>query len=77
MLHCICIESEIEMFSTGDLVKFIPAADRNTSGWHPDRKVGLVVESFMLAGKLWYLIKFGGSIERVFHKDVELVNACR
>ncbi len=63
--------------NTGDLVKFISAANENTSGWRAERKVGLVVESYMLAGKLWYLVCFGDTTDRVFHKDLELVNASR
>ena len=64
-------------FNTGDLVKFIPAADKNTSGWRPERKSGLIIEPYMLAGKLWYLVRFGNQIDRVFAKDLELVNASR
>lgn len=64
-------------FDTGDLVKFIPAADKNTSGWRPERKSGLIIEPYMLAGKLWYLVRFGNQIDRVFAKDLELVNASR
>ena len=60
-------------FNTGDLVKFIPAADKNTCGWRPDRKSGLVVESYMLAGKLWYVVRFGDTTDRVFAKDLELI----
>lgn len=64
-------------FKVGDLVKLIAAADKNTMGWRADRTVGLVVEPYMLAGKLWYMVRFGDQIDRVFHKDLELVNACR
>ena len=64
-------------FDTGDLVKFIPAADKNTSGWRPERKSGLIIEPYILAGKLWYLVRFGNQIDRVFAKDLELVNASR
>lgn len=64
-------------FNTGDLVKFIPAADKNTSGWRPERKSGLIIEPYILAGKLWYLVRFGNQIDRVFAKDLELVNAGR
>lgn len=62
----------------GDLVKFIAAANENTPGfWKAGRKAGLVVERFLLAGKLWYLVRFGDDIVRVFHKDLELIHEGR
>ena len=65
------------MMNVGDLVRLIPAADENTPAWRANRKAGLVVESFVLAGNLWHLVRFGDICERVFHKDLELINASR
>ena len=61
----------------GDLVRCVAVANENTPAWRASRKAGLVMESFVLAGNLWYLVRFGDACERVFHKDLELINASR
>ena len=65
------------MMRVGDLVRFISAADENTPAWRANRKSGLVMESCGVAGYQWYVVRFGGICERVFHKDLELINASR
>lgn len=61
----------------GDLVKFIDAADRNTSGWREGRKVGMVFSFVDIAGKPWAWVKFHDGDDKVFLKDLEVISASR
>ena len=66
------------MIKSGELVKFISAADINTFGWNPERRdsVGIVVGVEQVGGKPWYNIVFSVDTDpvRVFHKDVEVLD---
>tara|TARA_A200000159_G_scaffold143055_1_gene147023 strand:+ start:10034 stop:10228 length:195 start_codon:yes stop_codon:yes gene_type:complete len=61
----------------GDLVKFIDAADRNTSGWRESRKLGMVLSFVDIAGKPWAWVKFHDGDAKVFSKDLEVISAGR
>lgn len=58
----------------GDLVKFIDAADRNTSGWREGRKAGLILSFTKIAGKSWAWVKFHDGDAIVFSKDLEVIS---
>lgn len=64
------------LIKEGSLVKFIEAANLNTSGWNLQRQnsVGVVTGVEVIAGKPWYNILFSVDERpvRVFHKDVAL-----
>tara|TARA_Y100000004_G_scaffold176409_1_gene216953 strand:+ start:1019 stop:1228 length:210 start_codon:yes stop_codon:yes gene_type:complete len=63
------------LIKEGSLVKFIEAADRNTSGWnlHRQKSVGVITGVETVAGKPWYNVLFSVDERpvRVFHRDVE------
>ena len=67
------------MIQVGNLVKWIPSADKNTPGWREENKdmVGLVFER-VRDGNIrlyedWFWVMFGENKCRVFRKDIENV----